>query len=178
MWFFVAGCLHCCESNWNVSSGFVNYLWWGFYRLWRSRDAVLFHTEGLHNACISSLGPEILPLFNCPANQWCWSSNVCCHIVEKGFWGLFWKTTPQKLQLTHIMVHVFVSDLALFFLPGKVSIWNHSAQLFTLVHLKVCTHHFWVNVHILVGSYTWNLRQLKMKGLRNTGTVLYIHGMI
>lgn len=114
MWFFVAGRLQCCESNWNVSSGFVNYLWWGFYRLWRSRDAVLFHTEAPHNACISSLGPEIPPLFDCPANRWCWSSNVCCHIVEKGFWGLFWKTTQQKLQLTRIMVHVFVSDLALF----------------------------------------------------------------
>lgn len=89
-----------------------------FYRLWRSRETILCH-KLLCNACISSVAQAcvwniILVWLPCKP-QWWWSSNVCCHIVERGFWGLFWKHSLEIAAFTHFTVHVFVCDLALYY---------------------------------------------------------------
>lgn len=114
--FLVAGHLRYLQSS--QSSGFVNYLWWDFYRLWRSRETILCH-KLLSNACISCVAQacvwDITPVWLPCKPQWWWSSDVCCHIVEKGFWGLFWKHSPE-ITVLHILQCMLLCVILPFFL--------------------------------------------------------------
>lgn len=57
----------------------------------------------------------------------------------------------------HMAVPVTGCDFGgclVFFLHVKAFVWNHPVELLTLVHRKLCSHHFSVNTHVYVGSYT------------------------
>lgn len=74
----------------------------------------------------------------------------------------FWRESLSLCVMSYRSTCYWVwFSFFLIFFHGKGFIWNHPARLSTLVHLQLCSHHFSVNTRIQVGSYNWNLRQLK-----------------
>lgn len=89
------------HSDVNHQTGHFSSLRWLLW-LW-SRVITIY---GSRVSCTS----EILNLFDGPASQWCWLSNVCCLVVKEGFEDSLEKRSPAGIAapVCSVAVHPVV----------------------------------------------------------------------